>query len=148
MLYCWDILYSPGYGEGTEGAIFAAMNGLVHVIMYGTSTGNQRAAIVAGLAGLCRGGRASQAWPFCVTAYYAMRVLGFQPPGDVAITCLQILQMVVGAFIAGYRVANCDLKRPFNAWCGLAMYASYFYLFARFFAKRYILNNVKAHKAA
>eukprot|EP00730_Choanoeca_flexa_P014539 TRINITY_DN6395_c0_g1_i1.p1 TRINITY_DN6395_c0_g1~~TRINITY_DN6395_c0_g1_i1.p1 ORF type:complete len:282 (+),score=56.63 TRINITY_DN6395_c0_g1_i1:137-982(+) len=36
MLYCWSVLYSPqsNIDEGTEGAIFGAINSVVHVIMY------------------------------------------------------------------------------------------------------------------
>eukprot|EP00045_Choanoeca_perplexa_P000053 m.12860 g.12860 ORF g.12860 m.12860 type:complete len:278 (+) comp10041_c0_seq1:118-951(+) len=114
-LYCWSILYSPQVDEGAEGAIFGAMNSVVHVVMY---------------------------------AYYAARVLGFKPPGDYLITTMQLVQMVIGATVAGYRVFCCpNLQRPAHAWSGLLMYVSYFYLFGVFFLNRYVFKKPVAKKA-
>ncbi|EDQ92757.1 uncharacterized protein MONBRDRAFT_4746 [Monosiga brevicollis MX1] len=113
MLYCWNILYEPKYNQGTEGIIFAAMNSLVHIIMY---------------------------------SYYAARALGYRPVGDIWITSLQILQMVVGTYIASYRLTVCNSVRPESAWGALIMYASYFYLFADFFARRYLKPGPQSDK--
>eukprot|EP00730_Choanoeca_flexa_P016651 TRINITY_DN7917_c0_g1_i1.p1 TRINITY_DN7917_c0_g1~~TRINITY_DN7917_c0_g1_i1.p1 ORF type:complete len:280 (+),score=60.31 TRINITY_DN7917_c0_g1_i1:121-960(+) len=111
MLYCWSILYSPQSNEGTEGAIFGAMNSVVHTIMY---------------------------------SYYAARVVGYKPPGDIIITTIQIVQMIIGAWVAGFRVFSCgDVSRVWHARAGLAMYVSYFYLFGDFFARRYLFAKPK-----
>ena len=104
MLYCWNILYSPGTDEGFEGAVFGALNAFVHVVMY-TS--------------------------------YGLKALGYKPPGDQTITTLQLVQMVIGSWLALYKVQQCDSGRWWTDAAGIAMYASYFVLFAHFFYGRY-----------
>lgn len=69
---------------------------------------------------------------------YGLKAMGFKPPGDLFITTIQLSQMVVGAWIAVYRVSYCDCRRPYMAWSGVAMYGSYFALFAEFFYSKYI----------
>lgn len=71
---------------------------------------------------------------------YGLKALGYKPPGDLAITSLQLLQMVVGGWLAIHRVVACPLKRPITAAAGIVMYASYFLLFAHFFYRRYLAS--------
>jgi hypothetical protein len=113
MLYCWNILYSPGMNQGFEGAVFGALNAFVHVVMY-TS--------------------------------YGLKAMGFKPPGDQAITTLQLVQMVIGSWLAWYKVQHCVAGRPYTDAAGIAMYASYFLLFAHFFYGRYFSKPAAATK--
>ncbi|KAF5288732.1 hypothetical protein FQA39_LY15304 [Lamprigera yunnana] len=86
---------------------------------------------------------------YCVHAvmysYYALRSMGYSPPRQIAmvITSLQLLQMVVGCAINVWaqQMLNdhkqCQVSRM-NIKLSLAMYFSYFVLFARFFYKAYL----------
>ena len=117
MLYCWSILYSPQVNEGAEGAIFGAMNSLVHVIMYCTSKGGS-----AGMQSTLSAFDHTNMHACFHAAYYGARVLGFKPPGDILITAMQLVQMVIGSTVAGYRIFGCSqLTRPAHAWAGLLM---------------------------
>lgn len=77
--------------------------------------------------------------------YYALRAMGYSPPRQIAmfITSLQLLQMVVGCAINIWAhqllqaQAECHIS-PFNIKLSIAMYFSYFVLFARFFHKAYL----------
>lgn len=77
-------------------------------------------------------------------SYYALRAMGYSPPKKIAmvITSLQLLQMVIGCgvnFWAHQLLQNhgeCHIT-PFNIKLSIAMYFSYFVLFARFFYKSY-----------
>ncbi|XP_018319498.1 elongation of very long chain fatty acids protein 6 [Agrilus planipennis] len=107
LLYCWF-----SYTEYTASARwFIVMNYCVHAVMY---------------------------------TYYALRAMGYHPPRQIAmvITSLQLLQMVVGCCVNFWaqqliqegrecHVTNLNIK------ISLAMYFSYFVLFARFFYKSY-----------
>lgn len=87
--------------------------------------------------------------------YYALRALKFQPPRFISmvITALQLTQMVVGCAInvwahgflqqAGH--AACNIS-PTNIKFSIAMYASYFILFARFFHLTYLSSNARKGK--
>ncbi|XP_065164278.1 very long chain fatty acid elongase 6 [Atheta coriaria] len=77
-------------------------------------------------------------------SYYALRAMGYSPPRQFAmvITSLQLLQMVVGCAVnlwarqllqAGTECHVSDI----NVKLSIAMYFSYFVLFARFFYKAY-----------
>jgi hypothetical protein len=66
-------------------------------------------------------------------------------PFNWLLTLLQLAQMVVGIFITvaaavfaddGGADGECNVSRT-NSFLGLAMYASYFVLFAAFFVKSY-----------
>ncbi|KAF2903817.1 hypothetical protein ILUMI_02369 [Ignelater luminosus] len=86
---------------------------------------------------------------YCVHAvmysYYALRAMGYSPPRQIAmvITSLQLLQMVVGCAVNVWaqQLLNdhreCQITHM-NIKLSLAMYFSYFVLFARFFYKAYI----------
>ena len=109
LLYSW---YS--YTEYTSSARwFIVMNYCVHSIMY---------------------------------SYYALRSLGYAPPRQIAmvITSCQLAQMVTGCFVNIYAYQflssghqDCHIS-PFNIKLSIAMYFSYFVLFARFFQKAYM----------
>lgn len=87
--------------------------------------------------------------------YYALRALRYSPPRFISmvITALQLSQMVVGCAIniwahgflqqAGH--AACNIS-PTNIKLSIAMYASYFILFARFFYKTYLSSNARKGK--
>lgn len=78
-------------------------------------------------------------------SYYALKAMGYSPPRQVAmlITSLQLLQMIIGCAInlwAHHLLksgAECHIS-PFNIKLSIAMYFSYFVLFARFFHKAYL----------
>lgn len=78
-------------------------------------------------------------------SYYGLKAWGYSPPRQVAllITSLQLLQMVVGCGINLWahqllqRGVECHVT-PINVKLSIAMYFSYFVLFARFFYKAYI----------
>lgn len=111
LLYCW---HSYGTRIGT-GLWFAAMNYVVHSIMY------------AYFGATSISGR----WRRSVR------------PFAILITLLQISQMVVGIvvtlsalhFSAEGKV--CHVNHT-NSWLGLSMYTSYFVLFLEFFVKGYV----------
>lgn len=87
--------------------------------------------------------------------YYALRALRYSPPRFISmvITALQLTQMVIGCAInvwahgflqqAGH--AACNIS-PTNIKLSIAMYASYFILFARFFYKTYLSSNARKGK--
>lgn len=78
-------------------------------------------------------------------SYYALRAMGYSPPRQIAmvITTLQLLQMVVGCAINIWARqllqsgAECHISEM-NVKLSMAMYFSYFVLFARFFYKAYL----------
>ncbi|KAL1491338.1 hypothetical protein ABEB36_011947 [Hypothenemus hampei] len=87
--------------------------------------------------------------------YYALRAWGFPPPRQVAllITSLQLLQMVIGCAVNmwTHQLLQQGIKchvTPFNVKLSVAMYFSYFVLFARFFYKAYIAKNNGSRKGA
>lgn len=81
-------------------------------------------------------------------SYYALRAMGYSPPRQIAmfITSLQLLQMVIGCAINIWahqllqQNAECHIS-SFNIKLSIAMYFSYFVLFARFFHKAYLASN-------
>lgn len=81
-------------------------------------------------------------------SYYALRAMRFKPPRFImmVITSLQLLQMVVGTMIniwahnfltTGGGRSSCHIS-PINIKLSIAMYLSYFVLFAQFFHKSYL----------
>lgn len=80
-------------------------------------------------------------------ASYGLKAMKFRPPGDMFITLLQLSQMIIGAYIAIYRVTHCRVLRPWNATGAVIMYLSYFYLFAEFFYKKYFTKTLTAKKS-
>ncbi|XP_022201491.1 elongation of very long chain fatty acids protein 6 isoform X1 [Nilaparvata lugens] len=109
LLYSWF-----SYTEYTASARwFIVMNYCVHSIMYG---------------------------------YYALKCLGYNPPKNFAmlITSLQLTQMIVGCTVNIWAAqylqdghVDCHVS-PTNVKVSIAMYFSYFVLFARFFYKAYM----------
>lgn len=86
---------------------------------------------------------------FCVHSimysYYALRSMGYQPPRWFAmvITTCQIAQMVVGCTVNIWAAQYLQEHQPChvsttNIKLSIAMYFSYFILFARFFYKAYL----------
>jgi len=83
--------------------------------------------------------------------YYAFRSMKFKISKWVmmTITTLQLVQMIIGCFIAAYthiQMQNdvfCNQTRENVIFC-MMMYFSYFILFAHFFYTTYIANNKKA----
>lgn len=108
LLYSWF-----SYTEYTASARwFVVMNYCVHSTMYG---------------------------------YYGLKSLGYNPPKNFAmlITSLQLSQMIVGCFVnvtaAQYLQDHHDCHvSTTNVKVSIAMYFSYFVLFARFFYKSYL----------
>lgn len=88
-------------------------------------------------------------------SYYALRALKFSPPRFISmvITGLQLTQMVVGCainiwahgFLQQTNHASCNIS-PTNIKFSIAMYFSYFVLFARFFYKTYLSTNARKGK--
>jgi elongation of very long chain fatty acids protein 6 len=88
-------------------------------------------------------------------SYYALRAMRFSPPRFIAmiITTLQLAQMIIGCAInvwahgflqqAGH--ASCNIS-PLNIKLSIAMYFSYFVLFARFFYKTYLSKDGRKSK--
>lgn len=87
---------------------------------------------------------------YCVHAvmysYYALRSMGYSPPKAFAmvITALQLTQMIIGCAIniwahnlLKYGQSECHIS-SINIKLSIAMYFSYFVLFARFFYKAYM----------
>lgn len=114
LLYSWF-----SYAEYTASARwFIVMNYCVHSIMY---------------------------------SYYALRAMRYNPPRKVAmlITSLQLLQMVVGCAVNLWarqliqQQQECHVT-PMNIKLSVAMYFSYFVLFARFFYKAYMSRDQKS----
>lgn len=87
--------------------------------------------------------------------YYALRALKFNPPRFISmlITGLQLTQMVIGCainiwaydFLQQSGHAACNIS-PTNIKLSIAMYASYFILFARFFHLTYLSSNARKGK--
>lgn len=86
---------------------------------------------------------------FCVHSimysYYALRSMGYSPPRKFAmlITTCQIAQMVVGCTVNIWAAQYLEEHQPChvsntNIKLSIAMYFSYFILFARFFYKSYL----------
>ncbi|XP_066991817.1 very long chain fatty acid elongase 6 [Anabrus simplex] len=115
LLYSW---YS--YTEYTASARwFIVMNYCVHSIMY---------------------------------MYYALRSMGYSPPRAFAmlITTCQLTQMIIGCAVNiwAHQILEsgqqeCHISRT-NIKLSIAMYFSYFVLFARFFYKAYFANGKKS----
>lgn len=88
-------------------------------------------------------------------SYYALRALNFKPPRSIAmvITTLQLTQMVVGCainiwahgFLQTAGKGSCNISEM-NIKLSIAMYFSYFVLFARFFYKTYLSTNARKGK--
>lgn len=84
-------------------------------------------------------------------SYYALRAMRYNPPRKIAmlITSLQLLQMVVGCAVNLWarqllqQKVECHVT-PTNIKLSIAMYFSYFVLFARFFYKAYMSGNGRA----
>lgn len=88
-------------------------------------------------------------------SYYALRALRFSPPRAISmlITGLQLTQMIIGCAInvwahnylkmAGH--SSCNISE-LNIKLSIAMYFSYFVLFARFFYKAYLSSDAKFGK--
>lgn len=88
-------------------------------------------------------------------SYYALRAMGYKPPRFIAmvITSMQLTQMIVGCAINIW--ANDYLKTSNHSAChiseiniklSIAMYFSYFVLFARFFYITYLSANARKGK--
>lgn len=108
------------YAEiGSKGHWFMVMNYCVHAIMY---------------------------------SYYAFRSRGYSPPKFCAmsITILQIAQMIMGSIVSAYAYIvitdnDCNVTR-LSIHLALALYFSYFVLFANFFMKSYLVSSAKQKK--
>lgn len=119
MLYCWHA-YTTKIGSGLW---FATMNYFVHSIMY---------------------------------FYYFLMAIGARSlikPIAPIITSLQILQMIVGmlvtilTFVWRQDAEGCNVNAS-NSRMGLAMYTSYFILFAVLFKKLYLTKKPRGDKKA
>ncbi|KAH9151072.1 hypothetical protein AeRB84_006232 [Aphanomyces euteiches] len=98
-----------------SGLYFVSMNYLVHAIMY---------------------------------SYYFFTTLGYRPRWAPVVTVLQLSQMVVGVAVCTWSLFYLSTDRlchgnASNLKWGLAMYASYFALFAHFFIERYFQRAAK-----
>lgn len=88
-------------------------------------------------------------------SYYALRAMRFKPPRAISmvITSLQLTQMVVGCainiwahdYLATSGRSSCHIS-PINIKLSIAMYFSYFVLFARFFYKSYLSSGARKGK--
>lgn len=89
--------------------------------------------------------------------YYALRALKFNPPRFISmvITGLQLTQMIIGCainiwaydFVQTAGQGACQISYT-NIKLSIAMYASYFILFARFFHLTYLSSNARKGKRA
>lgn len=80
-------------------------------------------------------------------SYYALRAMGYKPPRFIAmvITSMQLTQMIVGCtinlwandYLKAVNSTACHIS-PINIKLSIAMYFSYFILFARFFYITYL----------
>ena len=84
-------------------------------------------------------------------SYYACRALRFRIPKSVsiAITSLQLLQMIVGIFVnlvAAYKLTlgdgNCSVP-PQNIYFSFLLYFTFFLLFAHYFRTNYLVKERK-----
>lgn len=90
-------------------------------------------------------------------SYYALRAMGYKPPRFIpmVITSMQLTQMIVGCtinlwaydYLQTYNTSSCHIS-PINIKLSIAMYASYFVLFARFFYATYLSPNARKGKQA
>lgn len=88
--------------------------------------------------------------------YYALSSMGYYPPKFLAmtITFLQLTQMVVGCainlwahnYLSAAPAHTCHISE-FNIKLSMAMYFSYFVLFARFFYKAYLSPKPKGKRS-
>lgn len=91
-------------------------------------------------------------------SYYALRAMGYKPPRFIpmVITSLQLTQMIVGCTInlwaydylqsvQNSQSSSCHIS-PINIKLSIAMYFSYFVLFARFFYVTYLSPNARKGK--
>ena len=72
-------------------------------------------------------------------AYYAIGAMGFRPPFPMAITILQIVQMLIGAYTVV--VSGACLTHTSTYYFALVMYSSYAVLFIMFFLNRYCFGS-------
>uniref|UniRef100_A0A1I8Q6M2 Elongation of very long chain fatty acids protein n=1 Tax=Stomoxys calcitrans TaxID=35570 RepID=A0A1I8Q6M2_STOCA len=89
--------------------------------------------------------------------YYALKAARFNPPRFIAmiITSLQLTQMIIGCainiwangFLKTHGPQSCNISQT-NINLSIAMYFSYFVLFARFFYKAYISPSGKSRRMA
>lgn len=112
LLYCWHSHTS----KIATGAWFACMNYSVHSVMYGY---------------------------FAITGTKYRKMVS---PYAIYITIFQLVQMLVGMFVTIKAVIyqasgeECHVNKT-NSILGLAMYASYFVLFAKLFVDNYCLSS-------
>lgn len=88
-------------------------------------------------------------------SYYALRAMRYRPPRFISmvITSMQLTQMVVGCAINLWAMdylktagrSGCHIS-PINIKLSLAMYFSYFVLFARFFYTTYLSASARKGK--
>ena len=88
-----------------------------------------------------------------VPRYYFLTAIGRRPSWAMAVTVLQLSQMFVGMFVCAmtiwkkhYEHKPCDVTDS-NIKAGLAMYASYMFLFMQFFIKRFFAGSSSKSKA-
>lgn len=90
-------------------------------------------------------------------SYYALRAMGYKPPRFIpmVITSMQLTQMIVGCtinlwaydYLQTMHQSSCNIS-PINIKLSIAMYFSYFVLFARFFYVTYLSPNARKGKQA
>lgn len=90
-------------------------------------------------------------------SYYALRAMGYKPPRFIpmVITSMQLTQMIVGCtinlwaydYLQTMHPSACNIS-PINIKLSIAMYFSYFVLFARFFYVTYLSPNARKGKQA
>lgn len=90
-------------------------------------------------------------------SYYALRAMGYKPPRFIpmVITSMQLTQMIVGCtinlwahdYLQTMNSSACNIS-PMNIKLSVAMYFSYFVLFARFFYATYLSPNARKGKRA
>lgn len=88
-------------------------------------------------------------------SYYALRAMGYKPPRFISmiITSMQLTQMIVGCtinlwaydYLKAVNPSACHIS-PINIKLSIAMYFSYFVLFARFFYVTYLSANARKGK--
>lgn len=88
-------------------------------------------------------------------SYYALRAMGYKPPRFIPmiITSMQLTQMIVGCtinlwaydYLKAVNPSACHIS-PINVKLSIAMYFSYFVLFARFFYVTYLSPNARKGK--
>lgn len=90
-------------------------------------------------------------------SYYALRAMGYKPPRFIpmVITSMQLTQMIVGCtinlwaydYLQTVNSSACHIS-PINIKLSIAMYFSYFVLFARFFYIAYLAPNARKGRQA